>query len=669
MNDYGLLASTAAKKYGLPDGLLEAVITAESNWNPKARSSAGALGIAQIMPPTAKDLGIDPLDPVQAIDGAARHLARLNKKFGNLDNTIAAYNAGEGNVQKYGGIPPFKETQNYVPKVKANMQKPEKIDLSTVKWDDEPIDLSSVKWDDEPAKSAEPSPTDGNSFLGNLTAGIVSGMTDLALGAKQRFDEGAAALEKKFGGQKLGAALGMPSAENVLANTQNKIVEKRKMDAPLLATAGGKAGNITSKVAPAIGAALLPGGQGLAGSLLAGSGLGFAEPTIEGESVAKNTLWGGVGGVTGYGVGKGIQAGANKIASNTAAKQTENALRDTMLSEAAKKGLVVPPTMANPTFTNKLLEGFGGKIATSQSASIKNQPAFNRMAAKELGLDPAEPVTIEALTGLRSQAGEAYNTLSQVGKFKTDWPFRISARKLDESNKLLAKDFPEMANKEISELAEAFKKPEFDSASTIEALKTLRFEGGANKISLDPKKKALGRVQLQAAKSLEDLIERNLVKTKQPELLKEFKSARELIAKTYSVEKALNSATWNVSPTALAKQLKKGKPLSGELKMMAEFGQMFPTASREITSSMPGVSPLDYAAGGMMSAAHGNVMPLLAQLTGRPAARSLLLSKPYQKGMMPNYNTPLSGLLGTNQARIGLQGTTTGLLSPEFFQQ
>ena len=118
---YASLFAAATAKYGLPQGLLAGVAKVESGYNPRAVSPAGAQGLMQIMPGTAKGLGVNPFDPAQAIDGAARLLSRNLKEFGSLPLAIAAYNAGGGAVHKYGGIPPFAETQAYVPKVMAAM--------------------------------------------------------------------------------------------------------------------------------------------------------------------------------------------------------------------------------------------------------------------------------------------------------------------------------------------------------------------------------------------------------------------------------------------------------------------------------------------------------------------------------------------------------------------
>lgn len=116
-SQYDAQFQAAGAKYGISPNLLAAVAKAESNFNANARSGAGAIGLMQLMPGTAKSLGVDPSNPSQAIDGAAKMLSGLVKKFGSTSLAVAAYNAGPGAVQQYNGIPPYAETQNYVKKV------------------------------------------------------------------------------------------------------------------------------------------------------------------------------------------------------------------------------------------------------------------------------------------------------------------------------------------------------------------------------------------------------------------------------------------------------------------------------------------------------------------------------------------------------------------------
>lgn len=121
-SSFDALFTRATQKYDLPAGLLKAVARAESGLDPNARSNAGAIGLMQLMPGTARELGVDPRNPAEAIDGAARLLRRHLKTFGSLPLALAAYNAGPGAVRKYDGIPPYSETRAYVKRVAELMQ-------------------------------------------------------------------------------------------------------------------------------------------------------------------------------------------------------------------------------------------------------------------------------------------------------------------------------------------------------------------------------------------------------------------------------------------------------------------------------------------------------------------------------------------------------------------
>jgi soluble lytic murein transglycosylase-like protein len=119
---YGAEITAAAKKYGIDPALLAGLVKQESGFNPNAGSPAGARGLTQLMPSTAAGLGVtNVLDPAQSLDGGAKYLrAQLDAFGGDVSRALAAYNAGPGAVKRYGGVPPYAETQNYVRAVQAN---------------------------------------------------------------------------------------------------------------------------------------------------------------------------------------------------------------------------------------------------------------------------------------------------------------------------------------------------------------------------------------------------------------------------------------------------------------------------------------------------------------------------------------------------------------------
>lgn len=108
------MARSAARRHGVPEDLFLRLVQQESGWNPTARSRAGAYGLAQLMPATARLLRVDSTNPAQNLEGGARYLAQQYRDFGTWRLALAAYNAGPEAVQRYGGIPPYRETQDYV---------------------------------------------------------------------------------------------------------------------------------------------------------------------------------------------------------------------------------------------------------------------------------------------------------------------------------------------------------------------------------------------------------------------------------------------------------------------------------------------------------------------------------------------------------------------------
>lgn len=326
--------------------------------------------------------------------------------------------------------------------------------------------------------------------------------------------------------------------------------------------------------------------------------------------------------------------------------------------EARDAGYVVPPVQARPNLLNKALEGTAGKITTGQLASSKNQKLTTQFAAEELGLPPKTTITPDVLEGIRTEAGKAYGAIKILPlKFKTDAQFADDVAGLGKDFAVAAKEFPEIAgNKLVENLQESLSKPVMSPTAAIELIKKLRFDAAKNyKAFDDPAKAALASAQKQAATAIEGLVERRLTQSGKPEMVDAFRKAREMIAKTYDIEAALNETTGTVSAQALGNQLKRGAPLSGKLETAARFARAFPKAAQtpEAMGSTPGWSPLDNAflmASGMGGAYAGS--PQVAALgLLRPAVRGGILTSGYQNAMamptapMPRDQAAVLGLL------------------------
>jgi soluble lytic murein transglycosylase-like protein len=122
------LADAAADRYGLPRALVRSVMAAESGFQPLAISPKGAIGLMQLMPGTAAVLGADPHDPAQNVDAGTRYLRDLLEKYNyGLRHALAAYNAGPGAVDKYNGIPPYRETIDYISRIEKKLKAAEVI--------------------------------------------------------------------------------------------------------------------------------------------------------------------------------------------------------------------------------------------------------------------------------------------------------------------------------------------------------------------------------------------------------------------------------------------------------------------------------------------------------------------------------------------------------------
>lgn len=347
--------------------------------------------------------------------------------------------------------------------------------------------------------------------------------------------------------------------------------------------------------------------------------------------------------ITGAALSMAVPFGGSAKAAGTvegAAAKATAALKP-MALEAHQAGYVLPPKMISdkPGIIANTLAGWSGKVKTAQAASAKNQEVTNALAAKSLGLDPEVGLSPQTFKDIRAKAGKAYDAVKDaIPGIMADEDYLATVRTLGRPGAEAAqRSFPKTTkNQAIIDLQDELSSVrEFPTSAGVEIVKELRAQAGANlKAFNDPSKLALGHAQKQAADAVDDLIERNLEKTGNAQLVTDYKAARQQIAKSYDVEAATNPATGNVDARKIAALGAKGKPLTGELDTIAKVAAAFPKAfqSAEKFGEVEPLSILDLGASGA-AVAHGN-LGVGAAILARPLARGAVLSKPVQNALM-----------------------------------
>lgn len=361
----------------------------------------------------------------------------------------------------------------------------------------------------------------------------------------------------------------------------------------------------------------------------------------------------------------GVVAGlVPAVATASATRNLKNVPPQTrkIIEEARDAGYTLPPSQTNPSLTNKVIESLSGKIKTNQAAALRNQEVTNNMAKKALGIPQDQPLTVDTLKTLRAGAGSAYDNLAAIGEVRPGPEYAKRLDKIVEPYVKAAQGFPDVRPNPIIDEIRNLKSDLFSAEAGISQIRVLRESADT---AYAAGNKALGKAYKDAAGAIEDALEaqaKQMGSAIPQEILKEFRDARKLIAKTYSIERALNDASGNVVATNLAAQLKRGAPLESELRSIARTAQAFPKSVQSVdqmAQSLP-LSPLDI---GTAVIGYGTLGPFgTAGLVARPAARGMIMSSPYQSilgrpgGVMASQvRTPEELLTG------GLLGTQYGL--------
>ena len=689
-------AAQEAERQGVPLSLVQGVVEAESGGafnaiGPQTRFNDRAYGPMQLMGATAKDLGVNRMDWKDNIRGGVKYLGQLTERFQDPTLVAAAYNAGPSTVEKYGGVPPFKETQNYVKKVVGMAQKDDEQwspvtgiaqqQAPTDEWT--PVAGIGVPLAQQQAPKAQVAPSTTADFMQSVRQQAFQPKTQFQQDVAASFNPLDVLRGKTTGGQLIfGAAdlmaQGIKSGLSKLGLSDEYLGIDRTKPQPVAQP--------TQSISD-----ILKGTYKVAterpGLLVGGMATGLLDPTnlILPGAIQKSIVSATPNVLTQMAprtvaLAQNIGTGATTAALTSAAAQqattgtinpqqvmneaavggilttptaTLSALstprapvvldRKQQIAQAAiAQGATLPPSQVNPSILNSILEGISGKQTTQQVASIKNQAVVNTQARKALGLADDVEITPQVLQDYRSVKGQAYDALRANPAYYADKPFLndINTKFAEIQKRGLVKSGDEL------NLLNELKQLRFDGDGLVEKIKVLRSDSDVNFRSDKPDQIRLAQVQKFAAKQLEDLAERNLTKFNQPDVMSNFRQARQDIAKSYTIEKALNAATGDVSGAKLGQRAAAGKMVPSELQALADAAASYKQSFQNPAAigSVPYISPLDLATAAIASASTANPMVMGAALT-RPAIRTGITSGMYQRNMLPNTQVQAPGLL------------------------
>ena len=317
--------------------------------------------------------------------------------------------------------------------------------------------------------------------------------------------------------------------------------------------------------------------------------------------------------------------------------------------EVRAAGYVLPPNLAQdkPSLVTRGLSAWGGKTKLDQAATIKNQPLTNAIAAKELGVSPGTQLTKETFDAVREQAGKAYGTVAQtMPEVSTDLTFASGVKQLGGRATKAAEEFPGLfENSGVEKLVTTLSKTDkFSTQAALDVVRQLRADASSHlKAFDDPAARVLGQAQRAAADLIDGLLERRLSQYGNGTLMKAYKDARQLIAKSHDVEAATNLATGEVNALDLARMADKGRPLTGGLAAIAKMGGAFPQAAREASRYGGGESHSVLDAFAATAAGAAGRYDLAGAIAARPVARSMVLSNPYQNAILGAKNASVPG--------------------------
>jgi hypothetical protein len=349
-------------------------------------------------------------------------------------------------------------------------------------------------------------------------------------------------------------------------------------------------------------------------------------------------------------VTKPVEIATKKKLATQSAEQQLNAIRDANVASAQAAGYVITPGSLTPNSKNILAERIAGKTHLEQLASIKNQAVTDKLARQAVGLDETAPLTSDAMATIRkTEYAKGYEPVKKIGTIAVDNTYLDDLAKVESIYTGPSKSFPGAVPDEVGKTIEKYLVNQFDAGDAIDVTRTLRQQASAN---FRKGEDALAKAQLDISNALENQIERALNAAKRPDaatLLEQFKLSRQRMAVSHTIEDAIREGAGSINAKTLARDLQSGKYMTGELKTIAEFANVFPRVSQSPSAigapgagSMLGRSFSGLAAGSLAAATtkdpYLSMAAAIAPELVSAATRNYMLSPLGQSRIAPRYD-------------------------------
>jgi len=351
-------------------------------------------------------------------------------------------------------------------------------------------------------------------------------------------------------------------------------------------------------------------------------------------------------------------------------KQKEvNAVRDATLLAGQREGYVATPGSVSPTGKNVIAERMAGKTNLEQLASVQNQMVTDQLARRAAGIADTAPLTTENMQQIRkAEYDKGYAPVKKIGQVKTDDAFLTDLINVESKYTGAAGSFPEAIPEQVTAMVKNFTKDKFDAGDAVDVTRKLReqakgdFKRGDND---------LGMARVAVSNALENQIERSLTAANRPDaaaMLEQFRLSRQRMAITHTIEDAIKEGGGSVIASKLARDIQSGKYVSGDIKTIAEFANVFPRVSQTPSQigtpgagtmmgrSLGGVAGMGagMALGGQTGAGVGAAIGAFAPEMVSAGMRNYLLSPAGQRNLTPNYSPLASRLTSDEAARNAL---------------